>query len=610
MNKIRLIVLLLIVSCLLPVISCSGGYNVRFYAVSPDGQVLLDQTVKASQNKEIIVPELTPPEGYRFKGWTLNGEIYDFKGENAGIMNSDAEFVALFEKKEVEYLHINYESEKTGKEVITISRPLHDTGTLYENGRYYTVYEVRDATHTSFRILEGNLSTNRWGRDTVAVDYRKLADNYGMTLDGTIYNWAPDIVKYNGKYYIIGTYWCNIEGHDYYYDTETESGEKVQGHKASIIYECDTPTGTYKPISYLCTSRDSVLEIDAGKLGHPTQAGKSTIDATLYVDDDGQPWLVYCDEWCNYASMKGKVGAAKLSEDLTHFISEPIILFTANDPTIPYSSVTDSPFLYKCDNGDLLCLWSNFRSGTDSDYAYCVLVSRNKSGKVDEGKWEFDYAIYDGSTKTLSDGCHYGGHENIIMNSEGQLFLTLHIRYSNGSHASFIPIHEAENGRLVWGYDTVNKIVHDRSKDDSSSTMITKMAEGPFDSCSVEYTTQMDSDIFAGLYVETKSGWVGLKCNYESGNVIVENSDGLSEKYQANVGYRKKVKFRFENLVGDGEFKIYVNSVYSEELTKAFKNALGDQKIMSLSFYSSFEGESGNGVVASCTDYKVKGIRS
>ena len=68
MNKIRLIVLLLIVSCLLPVISCSGGYNVRFYAVSPDGQVLLDQTVKASQNKEITVPELTPPEGYISSG--------------------------------------------------------------------------------------------------------------------------------------------------------------------------------------------------------------------------------------------------------------------------------------------------------------------------------------------------------------------------------------------------------------------------------------------------------------------------------------------------------------------------------------------------------------
>ncbi len=612
MKKIKWIVLLiLVVSMTLPFISCGNKITVRFTAVSPDGSVILDRTESVRKGGEISVPEVTPPEGYRFIGWILNGEVYDFSKEGAKKMSENVTFTASFEEKDEGLLQINYESEKTGKEVITYSVPLHDTSTLYENGRYYMCYEICNGTETRWRIKEGDLEKNRWGRDTLAVDFKKLASDYGMSLNDTRYNWAPDILKYNGKYYIFGTYWCDLEGHNNVYDGDWD-GEDRPGHRSTVIFESDTITGLYRPITKLCTSRDTVLENDPEKIGHLTLAGKDTIDSTLYVDDDGQPWLVYCDEWTNYASKKGLVSAAKLSKDLTHLISEPKVLFSANAEG--YSGVTDAPFIYKCENGDLLSLWSNFRLDTGSekplnDYAYCVLVSRNKSGKIDQGKWEFEYALYDGIAKTLSDRGHYGGHANIIMNSKGQLYLTLHIRYVDGSHSAYVPIHESNN-RLVWGYDTVNKIVQDRTED-KSPKCVTKMAEGPFDQCTVEYTTQMDSDLFAGLYIETEDGWTGLKCNYESGTVIIENSEGKSEKYTVNVGYTKKVKFKYENLVGEDEFRILVNNVYSKELTDALSAMLEGKKIITLSFYSTWEGESaGNGVIASCSDYKVKGIRS
>ena len=62
--------------------------------------------------------------------------------------------------------------------------------------------------------------------------------------------------------------------------------------------------------------------------------------------------------------------AAKLSDDLTAFVSEPILLFRATDGRRSSGNITDGPFVYQTKNGRLAMLWSNIDGGS-----YCVRIA-------------------------------------------------------------------------------------------------------------------------------------------------------------------------------------------------------------------------------------------
>ncbi len=73
--------------------------------------------------------------------------------------------------------------------------------------------------------------------------------------------------------------------------------------------------------------------------------------------------------------------------------------------------MTDGPFLHRCENGELLLLWSGF--GEDG---YAEAIARSDNGDI-TGNWTQD------ETPLFEKD---GGHGMIFRTPDGQLYLTLH----------------------------------------------------------------------------------------------------------------------------------------------------------------------------------------
>ena len=94
-------------------------------------------------------------------------------------------------------------------------------------------------------------------------------------------NWAPEVHVVGGKYYMFTTYFSS----------------KTQ-HRGCSVFKSDTPEGPFVQISD----------------GHFTPDYWDCIDATLYVDEENQPWMVFVHEWTCTDDGVGRMAAAKLSD--------------------------------------------------------------------------------------------------------------------------------------------------------------------------------------------------------------------------------------------------------------------------------------------------------
>lgn len=224
-------------------------------------------------------------------------------------------------------------------------------------------------------------------------------------------NWAPEVHKYKGSYYMFTTYFSSV----------------TKRHGCTIM-KSDSPDGPF-------------IEITDGTI---TPAEWDCIDGTFYVDSEGQPWMVFVHEWVSTDDNIGRMAIAKLSADLTHFISEPKDIFRADDPSWTNAAVTDGCFMYTTKDNKLLMLWSNF----DKNGGYCSAVSHSENGKLD-GKWiHDDRPLY---SKDIS-GKYDGGHGMIFTDFDGQMYLSLHSPNAPVNDRMekpiLIPVKE-ENGTIV-----------------------------------------------------------------------------------------------------------------------------------------------------------------
>lgn len=188
----------------------------------------------------------------------------------------------------------------------------------------------------------------------------------------------------NGVYYIFATYYSS-----------------VTKHRGCTILKSSLPTGPF-------------VEITGG---HVTPSNWDAIDGTLYVDPNGQPWLVFVHEWTSTADGEGTMAAAKLASELSHCTTEPVELFRADAAVWTNDRVTDGCFLYTTQNDNLLMIWSNFCAE-----GYCVGIARSKNGKVD-GEWEQTEELLF-SPKAI--GGYDGGHGMIFRDHDGQMYLCIH----------------------------------------------------------------------------------------------------------------------------------------------------------------------------------------
>ncbi len=234
--------------------------------------------------------------------------------------------------------------------------------------------------------------------------------------------WAAELHHYKGKYYYFGTFTNrNIK-------IDTVKGNVIE-RRACHILVSDKPDGPYVPMK------------------DPTYlpANMPTLDATLWVDTDGKPYMVYCYEWLQ--NWDGTIEKIQLKPDLSGPIGDRELLFKASaapwsrernekGDTIP-NKVTDGPWLFRTQTGKLGMLWTSW---VFHDYTQGVAYSQ--SGTLD-GPW-----IHEKEPITPPNF----GHGMMFRTFEGKLLLCLHShRVGEGGRYIRIP-------RLFEVDDTGDKI--------------------------------------------------------------------------------------------------------------------------------------------------------
>lgn len=195
--------------------------------------------------------------------------------------------------------------------------------------------------------------------------------------------WAPEVHRYEGRWFMFASF---------------KSKEAARGTQ---ILTAEHPAGPYRPWS----------------AGPVTPDQWECLDGTLHVDDQGQPWMVYCHEWTQVVD--GEMVAQRLTPDLKALMGEPLVLFRASDAPWgrpqPHADglgyVTDGPFLHRLASGVLVMLWSSH-----GEKGYAMGIARSLSGSI-EGPW-----VQETEPIWATDG----GHGMVGRTLDGELLLTLH----------------------------------------------------------------------------------------------------------------------------------------------------------------------------------------
>ena len=246
---------------------------------------------------------------------------------------------------------------------------------------YYLIAPKTSGKKTDNLYAYKSLDLKRW--KDVGYVYRRSSDF--IEVD---YFWAPDFYEYKGNYY------CFV----------TAGGDHVK-RGTTILKGGASPIDMYQPL--LKKEKPYITPLDW-----------NSIDGSLFVDNQGTPWMIFSREWVDVKD--GEMWTVKMKEDLTEAIGEPIKLFSASESgwagTGESVYTTDAPFIYKDElSGNLIMLWSS-HIGTEQDKTYCIGQAISKSGKV-EGPWEHELLpIYS------SDG----GHAMIFEDLYGRLKIAYH----------------------------------------------------------------------------------------------------------------------------------------------------------------------------------------
>lgn len=258
---------------------------------------------------------------------------------------------------------------------------------------YDGVYYMPQGTGSGYSVAKST-DLYTWSEQKIVFDASTCTN---PAFDGIGDYWAPELHEYQGKFYIFATY-----------------RSAATDHRGAAIFRSDTPDGTYELISD----------------GHLQPEGWDSIDPTLYVDPDGNPWMVFVHEWTSMPDGIGDMTAVRLSEDLTETVGEFYPLFKASE--CPGNTVTDGPWIHEMMDGKLAMVWS----GTNKGYTTCVAYSEN--GIL--GPWEqADEMLFANNTDRPQGFFGHGaGHAMLFRDQNGDLRMSLHI-LSTSSYSNRMP---------------------------------------------------------------------------------------------------------------------------------------------------------------------------
>ena len=251
---------------------------------------------------------------------------------------------------------------------------IRDPFILNEGGKFY-MYGTRAG---SFGCKVGGFDVY------ISDDLENWSDpiecfNSGKFNMNTEVNWAPEVHKYKGRYYMLATFTMD------------------NGNRGTYILLSDSPKGPFMPHS------ESAV----------TPKDWMSLDGTLYIGKDNKPYIVFCHE--HVQIIDGTICYARLSDDLKQIEGEITTLFSASSPEWADELeegkhfVTDGPFLYRTKDDELIMIWSTF---IEHKYAECMVRFRN-------GELSSDFEHLKPLIK------NDGGH-GMIFRKENDLYLTFH----------------------------------------------------------------------------------------------------------------------------------------------------------------------------------------
>lgn len=285
---------------------------------------------------------------------------------------------------------------------------IRDPSVLAFDGLYY-MYGTGAATTAGYGCYVSPDLEN-WAGPFNVFEASKAQD-----FDGAGDYWAPECHYYQGSFYLFATY---------------KSG--TTGFRGTSVFKSESPLGPFVEISD----------------GHITPHDTDNIDGTLYIDENGQPWMVYVCEWTTRFMGEGEMAVAKMSSDLSHFISTPKVLFHARNSAWSSGGVTDGPWLYKTSEGKLLMIWSSV-----TDQGYSIGITESKNGKVN-GEWKQHFSrLYSGVLFSKDHTLTEGGHGTIFKTFDGRLMMSLHSPnfsdWDKGIHETAVFVELEDTGSTI-----------------------------------------------------------------------------------------------------------------------------------------------------------------
>lgn len=204
--------------------------------------------------------------------------------------------------------------------------------------------------------------------------------------------WAPEVHEYDGAFYMFVSF---------------KADDVCRGTQ---ILKADSPLGPFK------------LHSD----GPVTPIDWECLDGTLYIEKEtGAPYMVFCHEWVQITD--GTVCAIPLTKDLKAPAGEPKVLFHASEA--PWvvdirggNYVTDGPFIYRDDAGEITMLWSSF--GVEG---YTLAIAKSESNTI-EGPWIQRPELLFSKN---------GGHGMLFKSFDGKVMGTLHSPNINGQERPY-----------------------------------------------------------------------------------------------------------------------------------------------------------------------------
>ncbi len=203
--------------------------------------------------------------------------------------------------------------------------------------------------------------------------------------------WAPEVYEVDGSFYLFSS-WTKKERA---VDLEEDDFHLTQ--QILCVLKSSSPMGPF-----------TILNDNLGPGNDPT----------LYQEKD-HFYLIHNDGFAN-------MQVQELSKDLSHFISEPCILFDRTDSDVTWSKggPTEGAFTYRTPTGRLLLFWSSFCEGKSEkfrrmgfkDMDYGTAIAYSKDGNV--------YGPYEQENILITEPNM--GHVSLFHRFDGQLMLATH----------------------------------------------------------------------------------------------------------------------------------------------------------------------------------------